>query len=290
VALFFLFLMALAYGHSMAFAATFFLTSLLMSSALLTHLNMKDALVESLKVPSIIRQDQLLSIFVEIQNTKNKNKMSLSLYKLGESKLKVSEGIDLKPLELKKAAFYMEDQAVGVHHYDNAQLMTSFPLGLFYSWMKFQEKGVFYVAPRAINHMQIDPQAGGEKLNKLDNKINSHEQVSQEGDFYEHRHFDVESDSWHRLDWKAYAKRGIFLKKSNASPEKSVWVLDVRKLESLKRDKAYEQMSYWIEECEKKGHRFNLILKKTIIEGLEGNDGVAKALKALSLEAQGESF
>lgn len=291
VALFFLFLMALSYGHSMAFAATFFLTSLLMSSALLTHFNCKDCFVQSLKVPQTTREGEALSVSLEIQNLTKRDKKSLALYKLGTYKLKRSPGVDLSALESKRTSFFLEDLPIGRYVYTDAQLVTSFPLGLFYSWMKFETEGEFYIAPRAVDHIKKEPQIYSAEESERDQEIGLRFQASPEGDFYEHRHFDTKSDSWHRLDWKVYAKRELLLKKSNAAPEKPLWSLDMRQLHFLEQHQAYEQISYWLELCEQTEQRFHLFLKNSKLENLQGREGALKALKALSLEAakQGNS-
>lgn len=285
VALFFLFLMALSYGHSMAFAATFFLISLLMSSALLTHFNLRECSIKNMQLPAIIRAGPPLNVSVEWENLTKRNKISISLYKLGPYKFTVGEGVDIRPFETMKASLPLQNLPIGHHTYSHIQLGTSFPLGLFYSWVNIPKTGSFYVAPPAINHMHQEPETSSTNSLELQQGLVLRMPLSTEGDFYEHGHFDVQSDSWHRLDWKVFAKKGQLLKKINASPVTPVWSLDIHRLQHLTLDQAYQQISYWLELCERNGHRFHMVLKTMRLNDLEGRQGVQKALKSLSLEA-----
>lgn len=290
VALFFLFLMALSYGHSMAFAATFFLTSLLMSSAFLTHLNLKGTFVSHFHAPDVFRLGELAPFKLELSNQTKRNKNEIALYKWGTQKMMPSEGVNLQAFGSRKASFFLGPLSVGKYTYKDAELMTSFPLGLFYSWMKFSIKGSFYVAPAAVDHLKKGPPLihKGQDNQPLEQGLEV--RARDEGEFSEHRPFDQDSDSWHRIDWKAYAKKDILLKKTYADPAAPIYSLDLRETRALHLKEAYEQLSFWLSVCENEGARWNLYLKNTSLKNKEGVGDIKSALKALSLEAKQEAF
>lgn len=249
VALFFLFLLALTYGHSLAFAAAFFLTSLLMSSALLTNLNLKGVEITQVQIPEVMRLGEFDDLQCLIKNKNKRSRFDLMVESWGSYPCSAlvlkecsggQEALCRSTLTFHKRGFYQAKKMT---------LSTSFPLGLFRAWVTFPLKSSVSIAPRAVEHQSIN-----ELWLDVQDEEQSHLSSSQDhgDDFYQHTSLQ-EGESWKKIDWKAWAKKDLFLKKEyqGLSQKIACYLQDHQNRENrLDFEQQLEQLSWWLKQQE----------------------------------------
>lgn len=282
VALFFLFLIALTYGHSLAFAAAFFLTSLLMSSALFTHLNLLGIRLEQIHLCEVMRIGEFQDIRFCLKNESSKIRYDLALDTWGSESCLPQTVSFLGPFQekwghsellLKKRGFYKAKRVV---------ISTTYPVGLFRAWIVFPVISSVSIAPKAVSFEGFK-----DRREYFDRHEGETQFISKgEGeDFYQHLPMRKE-DSWKKIDWKAWAKKDILLRKENETPSSELIYYQQRNDNLLSLDQQLEEISWWLKKREEDGSLF--LLDFSAQESLKtgpasGEKAIIEVLKKLAV-------
>jgi uncharacterized protein (DUF58 family) len=252
VALFFLFLLALTYGHSLAFAAAFFLTSLLMSSALLTNLNLKGLKCSQVRLPDVMRLGEFEDLQFLIENLGRRNRYDLMVESWGRHPCHTHV---LKECLAEKEVWGRSTLNIntrGNYHADRINLSTTYPLGLFRAWITFPIESSVIIAPKAVEHGII--QERWVDIEDLERQTSAESEGSGE-DFYQHSALQI-GDSWKKIDWKAWAKKGMLLRKDFEGNSRQVVCYYQDPHTELTVNEQLEQMSWWLKKQEISGESF----------------------------------
>lgn len=282
VALFFLFLIALTYGHSLAFAAAFFLTSLLMSSALFTHLNLMGIRLQQLQLPEVMRLGEFQDIRFCLKNESNKLRYDLVLDFWGKERCRPHKMTQIESdqekwgrseLLLNKRGHYISMRAV---------VSTTYPVGLFRAWIIFPIHSAVSIAPRAVEYEGF--QEHREYYDRQDGDIQAFSKGEGQ-DFYQHLPMRKE-DSWKKIDWKAWAKKDVLLRKENETPSTEIITYLQRSHNSLNLDEQLEEISWWLKKREEDGNLFLIDFssqERLRMGPLSGEKSVQEVLKRLAV-------
>lgn len=137
----------------------------------------------------------------------------------------------------------------GVYQAQKITLSTTYPLGLFRAWVTFPVKSSVCIAPRAFEHqhiheMWIDVQD--------DEQTDLSSSLDHGDDFYQHTSLQ-EGESWKKIDWKAWAKKELYLKKEYQGLSKKVacYFQDQQKhQDDLDFEQQLELLSWWLKKQE----------------------------------------
>ncbi len=128
-----LFLIAISYGHNLAFYCTFLFFSFVSFSAVISNEAIKNISLASTDTKIIVRDSQYSPVKVIVKNNGKKSQYDISVEVLGITVCFIDE---LRPMEDKTVFFDANDLDLGRGIYQLSRLTFSsrFPLGLFYSW------------------------------------------------------------------------------------------------------------------------------------------------------------
>jgi uncharacterized protein (DUF58 family) len=139
---FILFMISLTYGHSLAFTATFLFLSLIMSSAAITNFNLRGIDLTRFLVSENEKNHFLLRLFNSSQ-TRVDLDLKLRSQSIRSESIPVFEGkkeyaLSWNYSQLDRGSYLIRELIIN----------TTYPVGLFYSWKKFNVSLEFVVPPK----------------------------------------------------------------------------------------------------------------------------------------------
>jgi uncharacterized protein (DUF58 family) len=164
----------------------------------------------------------------------------------------------------------------GWHSLNTLRLASLYPLGLFYRWTLYPQSAQVLVYPQAKGKLPLPrPPIGGKERLKG-------EQIGDD-DFSGLRNY-REGEPLHRVAWKALARDEVMRSKQFSSPQGHELQLRWEDVDSLPDTEAkLSQLSNWVIQAERSGHRYGLQLPTSQIEAGSGPQHQHVCLKTLAL-------
>lgn len=290
LALFFLFLLALTYGHSLAFAAAFFLTSLLMSSALLTNLNLKGLEISQISLPDVMRLEEFEDLQCLIKNKNRRARFDLMVESWGANSC---DAFVLKECPGEQEAWVRSALKIdqrGAYQASKITLSTTFPLGLFRAWMTFPLKSSVHIAPKAREHGRVHEEWLDIQEDEHSVQFKARDNAE---DFYQHSFFH-QGESWKKIDWKAWATKDQLLKKDYFDRSQNIvcYFQENQNIgPSFGLEQQLETLSWWLKKQESGSQLFIVRIEddqKYQFGPAMGKDAVAQILKVLATVTRGK--
>ncbi len=247
-----LFIISLTYAHPLALISTFFFLSLIIISAVFTHFNIKDVELNKCIIHPLI----LNEIKFSISNHSKSKKYDIKIT-MGKDKKFFSNITDIDVRE-NKYIMCKYNLARGKYKLNRVYINTTYPFGIFYAWKFYNVDKSFYVYPKERGNISLPTLIDDDYYREKDSG-NVSSKIGNE-DFIGHRNYQ-RGDSWHLVDWKAYARYDQLLYKifSNYSFDAKV-ELSYDKLSFLDRESRLQQLSKWLFYAHLKGLSFKLIM------------------------------
>ncbi len=160
-------MIAISYGHNLAFYCTFLFFSFVSFSAVITNESIKKIDLKGSDVKVLVTHDQYSPIRLVIYNHSKKSQYDIFVEANGVSVALIDE---LKPLEEKVVFFDGNDLNLerGVYQLSRVTLSSRFPLGLFYSWRYHSCDITLKVTPKSkegslalVTHSQLKEEGVG---------------------------------------------------------------------------------------------------------------------------------
>ncbi|MBT5093793.1 MAG: DUF58 domain-containing protein, partial [Halobacteriovoraceae bacterium] len=206
--IFVLFVISLSYAHSLAFTTTFIFVSIVMTSAIYTHYNLANVKLLALKGPEGCFEGEDYSLVLTLENIGRGIKFDLLAKLDGQVSFK---GVSLESQSKNDIILSLVGLKRGSYKIERITLTTSFPFGIFFSWVHIPVTKNFFIYP-ARGQAQHLP------LLDIAREGNWTRYVKGKDEFLEHKKFE-NTDSWADVDWKAYARgKGLWTKCYSANP------------------------------------------------------------------------
>lgn len=146
---FVLFLIAISYGHNLAFYCTFLFFSFVSFSAVIANESIKKIEIKSSEEKVLVRNNSFSQLKITVENTSRRSQFDLLIESQG---VVVGFIEEIKPLEKKNIHLDMSllELPRGVYQLSRLTISTRFPLGLFYSWKYRPINNLLKVLPKPI--------------------------------------------------------------------------------------------------------------------------------------------
>lgn len=145
---FVLFLIAISYGHNLAFFCTFLFFSFVSFSAVIANESIKKIELSPSEESVFIKPGVFSALTITVVNNSKRPQFDLNIESQG---IKVGFIEELRPLE--KKIIYLDlsllNLSRGLYQLNRLTISTRFPLGLFYAWKYRPIKNTLVVAPMA---------------------------------------------------------------------------------------------------------------------------------------------
>ncbi|MBX7232263.1 MAG: DUF58 domain-containing protein [Bdellovibrionales bacterium] len=254
ILIFLILAVALRVENNLVFILGFVLFAVLTVTIPMTYYNIKNLNLNFIEVSEVFSGDTL-TIKLDLFNNSKQNKTSIQVAEKVDK-----EGSSFFIHEIPSqthwtVALNLQPLLRGKHAIPHIIISTIYPLGLFKSWIIMEIRGDFFVYPKKINIRKLNPQPG----QWVSGNGDSFSENSFADDFKEHKPF-TEGQSQYRVDWKAFARRGVLLSKHYESNDQQHYLLDWNKVKELPFEEAVSQLATWIEYLRNSEHNFAVIL------------------------------
>lgn len=244
------------YNNNLVFLLGFFLFAIFIISMVETHNNLRNLVVEAMLIPDQ-HASEPISLPLKLINTGHSRRQMIEL-----SPLKKDLGFG-EPLQMEDVGGGQQivrnlvcgPMVRGVHKIPRLALSTVFPLGLFRAWTVLRAEGEFFLYPNPSGNMPM-------RLVDEENKFPQSQVISghQRGDeFREHRKYQ-QGESFHRIDWKIFARRGKLMIKDYEGTTDQCFSLRFYDVPNRDVEKVLSQLSRWLDQAKEKGAPFELVL------------------------------
>lgn len=152
---FVLFLIAISYGHNLAFYCTFLFFSFVSFSAVIANESVKKIELIASEEKVQIKNGTFSPLKVTIENTSKRSQYDFRIEAQG---ITIGFVEELKPLEKKIVYLDMSllDLSRGIYQLKRLTLSTRFPLGLFYSWKYRPVNNILKVEPKLLDGQLLE--------------------------------------------------------------------------------------------------------------------------------------
>ena len=272
--LFVLFLAAINYQNSMAYALSFLLTALGIISLWQTHKNLL-ALRVSLKTPEPVFAGESLQLVFNLSNPRQATRYAIGIQyqNIAPVYARVDPGSDQQLVLSLKTTRRGSFMPAGI------TLFTRYPTGLFHAWgwLKFEVPILVYPKPLADQLLQqtlIDQHSGKHTVDTAD------------GDDFaglrEHR----SGESLRHISWKAYAQgRGMLTKTFQGHAAPSLWI-DWKDMTAKSPEGKLSQMTALVMQAQQDGRKYGMKLPGLNIEQETGAAHKSYCLQQLAVFQQ----
>lgn len=268
-------LVGASYQNNLVNMLAFFMMSLIFIAMVQTHNNLKDVTLEQTVADGGFAGEEFLVTTI-LANDSNDPRFNLET-KLNKKTPKVSYE-NVQPLLSKsfiKLRTTYEAPKRGRYEYQDVQVSTVFPLGLFRAWIRLEAKTTVWIYPEPKGNSALPRGVSAEDVQGVS-------VVKGGEDFHGHRRYQ-EGDLYTHIDWKARAKgRPLLIKEFNDGAP-SPALLDWFALDGLSPEERLSQLCKWTNEALLKRDPFGLKLP-----GLSIQPGLGPAHGQRCLEALAE--
>ncbi len=246
-ALNFLFLLiAFTYMSNVLLLFLFFVIGMGLSAMHSAHFNMTPLRLKFL-TSAYYFKDEAQDLMIQVSNISRRPLLDLEIY-LDAHKLKAQHLDRLEASANLPVRLSWTPEQRGLVKAPLVICQSFFPYGLFRCWKILEEDISLHVLPsRKKNHLP-------EKLNP----VSRHIQQTEMADFHGHRQW-TSSDSYRRIDWRAFARTGETLVQTHRSVKPPELCLSWAETQTLGDfELRLEQMSYWIFQAVQKNFSFRI--------------------------------
>jgi uncharacterized protein (DUF58 family) len=258
----------------------YFMLSLVIVAMVETNSNLKNLKVSRLTIePAAENTNATFDIVIENSSLKPKSDLMIQPKLKGEKIPRREERnfdatVAANQNTVLRGKMQMKER--GVRFTQFVHISSTFPLGLFYSWMHAENVSEVIVYPTPIASIPLPKaesttQVQMASLKSLD-----------AGDFRGHHHY-ITGESQKKIDWRAYARRGVLLSKEFDGDESDLYQIDWRQTLSLKSDMRLGQLTRWTLDCARQKYTFSLATENSKIELGNSKLHLHKCLKALAM-------
>lgn len=252
----------------------FLLLSLFLVHIFSTHYNLKGFTVNNIRVPSHFA-DEKFHVTVNCHNLHKSKRFSIKL------KIILSDKSEfILPLEsVEKSEYQVQHIPLSLSKRGSYQvckyiLLTSYPMGLFYTWSPVEFTTIFNTFPKPYGLTILND-------SQLQNLDELSQVVKNEGEFSEHKKY-TESDSPNRIDWKVYAKKQDLVVKSFVQGDQVVYHLNYNDIDQVTFEEKLSQLALWIKEVYELNYSWSLTLPQLSLDSDKGHSHYIKSLTALA--------
>jgi uncharacterized protein (DUF58 family) len=263
-----------AYQNNLVNMLAFFMLSLIFVSMVQTANNLKDVVVEAIEVEGGHAGREFVVTSV-LRNSGKDPRFNLET-NLNKKKPRLAyENVQpLLPLSrIKLRASYSAGRR-GKETTNTLTVHTTYPLGLFRSWVKIEHPSEYYIYPALKGSMPLPSGGQGQTASHLANQKGG-------DDFHGHRRY-VIGDSFNHIDWKARARgRPLLIKEfSEGSPQALAFSYD--SLSHLEPEDRLSQLAQWIDQARTRRLPYLLILPDLVIPPGHGHTHAVRCFEALA--------
>lgn len=253
VALVLILLTGASYDNNLVYFLAFFLFSMVMVSGVYAHRNLRGVEVQLKSAPDVFSgHDVHLEFLLQAAGQSHESMELISSEDRWHKKIAHVSGLDAD--QVYKTVLVLKGAKRGRYKIPEIHLRTRFPLGLFIAWRVYEIQEDFYVYPKPEGQSELNTTDIAGQLQPRQQK------VLEATDYDEHRAYQ-RGDSWKRIDWKVYARRGDLVVKTSAEPPSSVaWSLRYDLTPGKGMEVKLSQLALWISEANERGLEYELIL------------------------------
>lgn len=266
-----LFVISLSYGNALAYSSTFIFVSVVMTSAIHTHFNLKNVQVIAAGGNEMVQETDPLQLKVTLGHKNRATKYDLSVL---SEKAEVRSVTKLDLDERKDVLVTFKNLPRGKYRYKRITLSTMFPFGLFYSWTYANQADEFYIYPKLEGDRKLPA------TREIEGDM-GHSNAQGFSEFEEHvKH--TQGMPYNHIDWKLYAKdKGLFIKKfSREMAQAYFFNLDVINDEEL--EKELSQITKWIFQINENHEYWSIHMNGEDMPPATGQDHLDSCLKKMA--------
>lgn len=275
--LFVIFLAAINYSNSMAFALSFLLTAIGIISLWLTHKNLLNLNIELFQPTAVFCGEDIELKFLLTNNDQ------FDHYAIGIQYQQQSPCYNsIEPNSSCELTLKLKTETRGSFDLDGFTLFTRFPTGLFHcwGWLRFTQKVIVYPKPidTKLVAMTFVPHADGNSSIK-----------SSDGDDFEGLREYRKGESLKHISWKAFAQgKGKLSKIYSAQSQPSLWI-DWSKITAKSIEEKISRLTSLIIKADNDLQKYGLITPFTKIEQNTGSSHKELCLSTLSTYKQSKN-
>lgn len=267
--IFILFIISLSYANSLAYLCSFLFFAVVFVSCHVTNFNLYGLKLVRLKLQDFYFQDSEAVGILTVKNEGEKTRFDI------EGSLLKSDSdyvLEINPGQSREILLNIPTKKVGLFPFKRVDIRTSFPFGIFRSWMPVKNPGEVLIIPSPVVAPMPEPELG----------IGDEEGIArfsqQREEFKEHQKY--ENQHVNKIDWKVYAKRGeLYAKEYDCSLNPS-YRFHFSRAENL------GVLVHWIMTAKEQGARYELILKNGSYPMGSGREHFLNCLRAIAKEAK----
>lgn len=266
-----LFLWSINYSNSMGFAFTFLLAAVALSSMWHAHDNLLGLILQGNGAEPIFAGQDARFPF-QLENPRSTPRYGIAL------RWRDREAVytDIPGQGCATVVLPIPAERRGWLRPGRIQIMTRFPLGLFYawSWVEFEMAALVYPRPRGQRSLPTELSGkAGSGVNELGGGSE---------DYAGFRQY-VPGDSPRRIAWKAATRTDRLLVKRFVDQVRPELWLDWQLLEPESVEVRLEQLCQWVLKAESDGHEYGLRLPGLNLPPAHGEPQRRRCLEALAL-------
>ncbi|MCB0363427.1 MAG: DUF58 domain-containing protein, partial [Bdellovibrionales bacterium] len=166
----------------------------------------------------------------------------------------------------------------GIHSIPLMTVSTIFPLGLFRAWMRVDPNGRVIVYPNPSGHLPLNLRAKDDEGGDLRDQAGG---IQHGDEFRDYRRYSY-GDSYHRVDWKVFARRRkLMIKEFEGEARRRISIrFEDAPLGDL--EVILSQLSRWLELAKEKGSPYELVLPNKKITFGSGHQHYQKCQRELA--------
>ncbi len=243
---------AYTYTNNIVYFICFFLISFGHLSMWVTNFNISRLQIEALPTQDFFA-DETGKLRIQIENNNEKSSYLLNVRLAKQKDSKKIEEVQRKTNQVLEVPFHVHER--GWQNVPKIILESSYPFGLLQSWKTKKSDLKVLVYPKREGTLLLPRTGQAENPDSQEVTIKD----AKENDFQGHKPYRT-SDSFRRIDWKALARTQHLLVKQFESESQGALQLRWDGLNHLNFEKKLNQLSLWIDLCEKQSTPYQLVL------------------------------
>lgn len=243
---------AFTYANNIVYFICFFLISFGHLSMWITNFNISRLQIEALPTPEFFA-DEAGKLRIQIENNNEKSSYLLNVRLAKQQESKKIEEVQRKTHQVLEVPLRIHER--GWQNVPKIILESSYPFGLLQSWKTKKSDLKVLVYPKREGTVVLPRTGQAENPDSQEVKMST----AKDNDFQGHKPYHV-SDSFRRIDWKALARTQHLLVKQFESESQGALQLRWDELNHLEFEKKLNQLSLWIDICEKQNTPYQLVL------------------------------
>lgn len=267
-------LIGAAYQNNLVNMLAFFMLSLIFTSMIQTHNNLKGLRLNDVESDGGFANSNIVLTSIVSNETPMIRFNLESGYKKTKTIMHYDPGVPLLAKSTLRLKTSHTTKKRGVYKIDSVKISSAYPLGLFRAWIWLPVNAEYHVFPTPEGKLPMpfdeDPIDEG-RLSR----------PKSGDDFHGHRRF-FKGDSQRRVDWKAFARGRPLLVKEFTDGAPRTACLDWNSLEGLEVEERLSQLSKWIDEAVRKKSVFSMRIPGASVPSGQGRGHAIRCWKLLA--------